>query len=57
VPIYNVQITRAGLYPFEEKDIIHQVKRTTRRVNLSKLFCPTSEGKCPLFKGQFRGLA
>jgi hypothetical protein len=28
-------------------------KRRTGRINLSKLCCPTAEGKCVSFKGEF----
>jgi hypothetical protein len=37
--------------------IIHQTKRRTGRVNFSKFCSTTSEGKCPLFKGELRGSA
>jgi hypothetical protein len=31
------------------------MKKKTGRINLSKLCCPTSERKHPLFKGELRG--
>jgi hypothetical protein len=44
----------------EEKEmrfIIHQMRKTTWRVNLSKHSHPTFERKCQPFKGEFRGSA
>jgi hypothetical protein len=48
----NLQTMRAGFK--EIRFIIHQMKRTGRYY-LSKFHCPTSERKCPLFKGEFCG--
>jgi hypothetical protein len=58
VPRPQCQFTNNKSKVLEErkiKFIIHQTKRRTGRVILSKLCCPTSERKCLLFKGEFRG--
>jgi hypothetical protein len=47
------KLLEPGFEKKEIKFIIHQMKRRTGRVNLSK-HCWTSERKCPPFKGEFR---
>jgi hypothetical protein len=39
----------------EIRFILCQMKKRTRRVSLSKLYHPTSEKTCLVFKGEFRG--
>jgi hypothetical protein len=48
------KITRTGLEVREIKLIIHQTKRRTGRVNLSKHCRPPSERTCPPFNGEVR---
>jgi hypothetical protein len=56
----SVPIHKQREQAFEEKEIrfiVCQMKKRTGRVNLSKLCHPTSERKCLLLKGEFRGSA